>query len=380
MAATAERVLTRRELNRALLARQLLLERARVPVPNAIEQVGPLQAQWPPSPYIALWTRLEGFEREALAQALERREVVKATLMRRTLHLVSAEDYVAFVQVLREPWVSASSRQLAADGEPVDVGAVAERLAGSIGREPRTRAELFELLRPLAPPALEPGRSWFFWSAVQAHARIVHAPASAMWRTSGSPSFLAGESWLGAPPVSLDDARARLIPRYLGAFGPATWGDLLSWSGLPGRDLRGGLEALEPELRRFRDEASRSLLDLAGAPLPDPDTPATARFLPKWDSALLAYAAAERTRIIPEQFRKTTIRVNGDVLPTFLVDGFVAGVWTIARKSGEAVLEVAPLGRLTKRDRGVLAEEGERLARFVQPQAKSYAVRFSGSA
>ncbi len=363
-----ERVLSLRELNRALLARQLLLERRRLTVPAAVERLAGLQAQWPPAPYVGLWSRLAGFERRHLVRALERQQVVKATLMRATLHLLSARDYTLVAPILGEGWLAGLERKF-----PHEVGMVrsghVERVAAGL-YEPRRRSEVGELMGPWLREAV-PGLSWHLWAAVQARGRIVHAAQSAAWQTSWTAAFVS------APPTeeSADDGAAHLVRRYLSAFGPATRRDLASWSGLSGPQLRPGLEALEPELRTFRDERGRTLLDLRRAPLPAPDTHAPVRFLPKWDSTLLAYEPKERGRILPEGLRSTVIKKNGDVIQTFLVDGVVAGAWRVERARRLSTLLLEPFEPLPRGVLRELREEGEQLLRFVEPEAPAYDVR-----
>jgi hypothetical protein len=200
----------------------------------------------------------------------------------------------------------------------------------------------------------------FRWRA-RTLAPLLHLPPSGTWGFHGKPQLLEMTRWLDAELPSREDGATRLVQSYLAAFGPATQQDLLRFAGVRAGDLRSGLEALD--LRTFNDERGRLLLDLHRAPLPDGDTPAPVRFLPKWDSALLAYAPPERTRILPEELRTTVIRKNGDVLPTVLVDGFVSATWNVDRKRG---LEIEPLRPLTRTERAEIDEEGARLVEFVR--------------
>jgi hypothetical protein len=192
-------------------------------------------------------------------------------------------------------------------------------------------------------------------------APLLHVPPAGTWGFHGRPELLVMKAWLGGDLPSREAGAKHLVRSYLASFGPATQQDLLRFAGVRVGDLRPGLEQLE--LRTFRDERGRELIDLRRAPLPAAETPAPIRFLPKWDSSLLAYAPPERTRILPEKFRGTVIRKNGDVLPTVLVDGFVAATWNVDRKRG---LELEPLRRLTKFERAEIDEEGERLVAFVR--------------
>ncbi len=359
----SERLLTTRELNRALLARQLLLRRARLGVPRAIERVGALQAQWPPSPYIALWSRLEGFRREDLMRPVERRSVVKATLMRTTLHLVTARDYLAYAGVFLRRRIAQVEQQLARYPVDADIDRLAEELLAWATVEPRSRPELLELLgRPKL--LVEDRMPWLVWHLLTAKTALVYTPAAVSWRkhTSGG-KFVPATTWLGAAGADGERAGTHLVRRYLGAFGPATRADMAQWTGLPLSVLKQAL-ASSP-LRTFRDEGGRELVDLPRAPIPHAETVAPPRFLPMWDSILLAHD--DRTRILPEKYRKTVIRNNGDVQPTFLVDGFVAGTW---RMDGERI-EVEPFRPLRASVRRELQEEARGLARFASWSASA---------
>jgi hypothetical protein len=340
-----ERVLTLRELNRALLARQLLLERRKLGVQQAVEKLGAIQAQWPQSPYIALWTRLTGFRKEQLTSALEQHKVVKATLFRITLHMTSARDYPYYAAVVlraaRESTPRANAEQL-------------EKVARRVRAAAMKATLTHEQLEAMAADAM----GGFRWRT-RTLTPLVHMPPGGTWSHYGRVQLRAMEAVLGVEVPSREDGAERLVRRYLAAFGPATQQDLLRFSGVRVGDVRAGLERVE--LRRFKDERGRVLLDVPGGPLPDGDAPAPVRFLPKWDSSILAYAPPERTRILPEKFRPTVIAKNGDVAPTVLIDGFVAATWDIGSKRD---LTVTPLRRLTKTERAEIDDEGERLVEF----------------
>ena len=341
-----ERVLTLRELNRALLERQLLLRRRRLSVQQAVERLCALQAQYSPSPYIALWSRVEGFRKEQLTQALEQRRVVRSSLFRITLHITSARDYPYFAAA----WLHAA--QARTPGLDTDKVAEASRAVTSLATK---RPITIEELEDLSADAM----GGFRWRA-RALAPLLHVPPSGTWRFFGAPQLRSLRAWLGVELPTQADGAERLVTRYLAAFGPATQEDLIRFAGVRVGDLRPGLERMS--LRRFRDERGRVLLDLPRGALPAGDVPAPVRFLPKWDSALLAYAPPERTRILPEKFRTTTIRKNGDVLPTVLVDGFVAATWDVDKRGQ---LQIKPLRRLSKTERAEVDDEGERAAAFV---------------
>lgn len=346
----AERVLSLRELNRATLARQLLLERRKLSVPAAIERLAGLQAQWPPSPYVGLWSRVEGFKREELERALRTHRVVKPSVMRGTLHLITARDYPTFWWALRDmpTWY--------------DDGHLAHALAAAPGarklaeQAPLTHKEGLAYLEREHGHADELERRRIF-HAVRRRAHLLHVPESALW--TGRPL---GVFHPHPEPEPLDVlvARTELARRYLGAFGPATRADFADWSGLRVADFAGALDALEP-LRRFRDEQGRELLDLPRAPLPPADTPAPVRFLPKWDNTLLAHA--DRSRVLPEELRKAVIAKNGDVTQTVLVDGVVAGSWTADKKGKVTVAPFAPLPRAARRE---IDDEAARLEAWLR--------------
>ena len=340
----AERTLTLRELNRATLARQLLLERKRLPPTAVVERLVGMQAQWPSAPYVGIWTRTTSFRHAALERELARAAVVKATVMRQTLHLVSRRDYALLRAALSEtnfPWQSASAARLAPS-----VRALAA--AGPI-----TTAEAIAYLeREHRLRGIDARRAW---RAARVRAHLLHHHETALWRARPEGRFVALDEPESHVPV---EARAEILRRYLAAFGPATLRDIGAWSMMHVPELKAALARLEP-LRRFRDERGRELLDVPRAPLPDAETPAPVRFLPKWDNVLLAFA--DRTRVLPEPYRKTVIGTNGDVAQTFLVDGLVAGTWRV-EKGHIATEPFAPLSRSVQRE---LRDEAERLEAFL---------------
>ena len=369
------RALSGRELNRALLARQLLLERVALTPTAAIERLAGLQAQWAPAPYIGLWSRLAKFAIEDLERALAQRRVVKATLMRGTLHLVSAKDYpaicVATTRSRPERWAPASRRL--ADADRI------HRATVTFARTARTREALagFLVTQGVAADLSTP----MLWWLIASHGWLVHVPPSGTWAYRKSGDLIAADAWIrAAREPDLEAAVVTTVQRHVAAFGPATPDDISSWSSIRTPAVRAALGSLGPKVRTFTDPRGRTLYDLKGAPLPDADTPAPVRFLPKWDSTLLAYAPPERVRILSEAHRKTVIGRNGDVAQTFLVDGMVAGTWSAAIKPREATIVVTPFVRLAKADRVALVEECERLARFIAPDAKTHGVRVSSTA
>lgn len=348
--------MTDRELNRALLARQMLLERERITVPRGVERLCAIQGQWSLSPYIALWSRLVDFERDALTKAFEKKQVVKATLMRITLHVVSTRDFLALAQI----WVEQRREEFLRNG--TDPDALEKTLRGAL-KKPRTHSELYAELPDV-----------YTWR-VRSLVPIVHLPPSGTWRYHGPTQLSPCEVWLGKPCGDATTGAKLLVERYLSAFGPASQSDLLRFAGLRVKDVKPGLDALEERIVRFKGEDGRVLLDLDGAPLPDGDTPAPARFLPKWDSTILAYD--RRARILPDEYAKRVIKKNGDIVPTFLVDGRVAGRWDVELKKENATLVLSPFARAPRDSKRELEEEGERLLRWHEPDADTHAVRWS---
>ena len=340
----AERTLTQRDLNRALLARQLLLERVRLPIPRALERLGGIQDQYAPNAYIRLWSCLEGFRRDDLTRALERRSVVQASLLRATIHVVSRRDYWPFAVAIRTPqrdWWLRTRRPRPAERE---LERQAEKLRALMAGGPRRQEELVEVV----------GRSW---GMVGPWLDLVRVPPSGTWEKRRAHLFQTAERWVGPEDVDPVSALDHLVRRYLAAFGPAPRGDIAQWAGMRLGDVTPALDRLS--LRSFRDERGGELLDLPRAALPHPDTPAPVRFLPTWDAILLVHA--RRTGVLPERYRPLifTTRMPQSV-GTFLVDGAVAGTWRYddGRVRWEAFERI---GRADARD---VEDEAERLAAF----------------
>ncbi|PSK86910.1 winged helix DNA-binding protein [Murinocardiopsis flavida] len=367
MAAEARTTLDRRALNRAVLARQLLLERSSMPVAAAVEHLGGLQAQTPHSWYAGLFGRLNGVTTEGIAARLSGRELVRIALMRSTIHLVTARD----------------CHRLRPLVEPVH-----ERsLAGNFGRNLSgvDRAELVAAGRalleaePLTFNALG-GRLAETWPDNDAHSLsqaartwipLVQVPPRGLWGRSGPAAHVPAEHWLGRPDEDPFDL-ADLVRRYLGAFGPASVKDAQVWSGLT--RLSAVFERLRPELAVFADENGRELFDLPEAPRPGADTPAPVRFLYDYDNLLLSHA--DRTRVQGDNRVARFFTKHGPVPGTVLIDGFTGAVWTVERARGTAVLNViTPDALLPARDADAVAAEGAALLRFIAPDA-AHDVRF----
>jgi DNA glycosylase AlkZ-like len=361
-------------LNRALLARQGLLERLDAPLVKAVEAIGALQAQQWNAPPVALASRVEGFAPEQLHDALENGKLLTGTLLRGTLHVVSAREhpaYAAIADAARHPYWRRT------DAEPgPKADALLAALLAYAGKAPRSGEEIAAFLEKWVadnPDALDAGeveqqrklkwRPFLRWSA------FVRAPADGRWGAKAPSSLRAAPRQVRATDAKLDD----VVRRHLRAFGPATADDVASWIGWRTPDVRPALERLE--LERFEDDKGRALFDLPDAPRPDPETPAPPRLLAAFDSVLLAYDAKRRARILPDRHRDAVYeRRNLRIKPSYLVDGLVAGTWSIEVKRREATVTLQPLARLTRAARTELVEEAERVARGVQSEAKAHGV------
>ncbi|GAA2245740.1 winged helix DNA-binding domain-containing protein [Streptomyces amakusaensis] len=315
--------ITARSLNRATLARQLLLGRESLDVLDGIRQVVALQAQQPASPYLALWNRLSGFEAADLEGTLDGFRAVKTTLMRLTLHTVHAEDYPDF-RAAMEPTLRASRL---GDARFTAAGLSADETAGLItalleyADRPRTAAELGSLLAKPPTGPMDPAAQ----RMLRQYAPLWHAPTGGPWSFGTRPSYIAAPGPGTADPEAAAEGLRNLVRRTLAGFGPASVADLAQFTLIGRTRIRAAVDALADGLERLEGPGGTVLYDLPGAPRPAGETPAPPRLMAMWDSVLLAYA--DRGRVVPPEYRRLVTRVNGDVLPTLLVDGEVAGVW-----------------------------------------------------
>jgi hypothetical protein len=361
-------VLSLRELNRALLARQLLLRRWRLTAEETIEGLVGLQAQDPPDPYIGLWSRLDGFRPEELSGLIADRKAVRLGLMRATIHLVTARDCLTLRPVMQpvlERTYRGSPFTRATAGVDLD-----ELLAVSRGlyqERPRTTKEMRALIEEQWP-----GRdASSLVHAVRFLLPLVQVPPRGMWKASAEVTQTTAEAWVGRP---LERSRSpdRVVLRYLGAFGPATTADVRTWSGLTG--LREVMDRLRPRLVTFRDEKGRELFDLPDAPRPDPDTPAPPRFLPQFDNVALSHD--DRSRIIDPGHRRFLLEEGVGGYGGLLVDGFARGMWRVTEDEDTATLQIRPLDRLPPAERTAVTEEGVRLLSLLSEDTSGHDVRF----
>ena len=364
-------VLSQRALNRALLEWQYLLRREKRSPAETIEHLVGLQAQVPGNPYTALWSRLEGFQAEELSDLIVERQVVRATVMRTTIHLLTADDCLTIRPLMQSVMV----RTLANTPWARNIKGVENQALIAAGRalleeQPRTRAELGPLLKERWPDCDAASLAW----AVSYLVPVVQVPPGGLWGKSGQAKLTTVESWLGRP-LDPDPLPDEMVLRYLAAFGPATVADIRTWSGLTG--LREVVERLRPRLLTFRDTSGRELFDLPDAPRPDPETPAPPRFLPEYDNILLSHD--DRDRIVRGTQWLAAPAGRGGELGSVLVDGFLAGMWRITRQREHATLVIECHDSWTPADETAVAEEGARLLAFVAADAGEREVQLRAS-
>jgi hypothetical protein len=361
--------LTLRDLNRALLARQWLLAREKAGVVAAVRQLVGLQAQWPAPPYVGLWTRLAQFDRADLAREIERRTLVRAPLLRGTLHLAAADDFLRFRPVL-QPVLAAGFAGLGERTKGIDPAALAAEARPFLLAAPRTQDEVRNFLVASHPKLDDRAMG----HAVRMTLPLVQVPGPGTWGFPPAPQFSPVDAWLGKP-LAKTGSPADLVLRYLAAFGPATPRDFQTWSGLPNASAT--FETLRPKLAVFADEKGRELFDLPDAPRPGGEVAAPPRFVAEYDNLLLSHA--DRSRVVADEFRKGVFLPGLRVAATFLIDGFVRGAWKVERVGKKATLVITPFAALAKQESAALEAEAKPLLELVafdaDPKARS--VRFA---
>jgi hypothetical protein len=373
-------VLSTRALNRALLARQLLLEREHVSPADVIGRLAGLQAQEPMPPFVGLWTRIEGFEREALLAALADRSVVRATLMRGTLHLLRSDDY----KVLRgaiQPALDQAMKVLGDRADGIDLATLLPAARELLADGPLTFNALRPALQERFPEANDRGLGY----VTRTNLPLVMEATDDRWGYARDSRFALAESWLDGIGEATDAAllagpteatQEALVRRYLAAFGPATVADFGRWSAVPGSAPT--FERLRPELVTFADDKGRELFDLPGAPRPDESTEAAIRLIPEFDNLVLGHE--DRRRVIADEHRPGLVTKNLRVRAVYLVDGFAAGTWKVARTKTKAVLTLEPFEKTTKAALKPVVAEAERLLAFTDDAAKTRLVEIGTSA
>lgn len=373
-----------RALGRALLARQGLLERLPQPIREVVESTGAMQGQaWSALP-VGLWSRMSSFAPHELYAALASRELCWGIGIRGTLHLVSAREHPAYAVVSTEGWTGSWHRAI----EETTPGMHELRAALlDFAAEPRTNAEIYDFAESwvaehadaIDPRELEAQRK-LKWRPIYRWAALIRVPKDGNWGPKAPPDHLAAPVPPGSRAApSAEEGSVEVIRRHLRAFGPAAAEDVAFWVGLRTPRVRDALERCADELLILTDEVGRTLYDLPHAPRPDPDIPAPPRILGAFDSTLLAYAAAHRSRIIPDDLRGVVYqKANLQVRPTFLIDGRVAGTWSIEVKRKEATLALVPATKLKRSDRSALEAEAEGLAGALHPAANAHRVVIHG--
>ena len=333
-----------------MLARQFLLERSTSPLVPTLERIAGLQTQYAPSGYIGLWSRMRNFRREALTTALEQRRVIQGTLLRSTIHMVSARDYwlwLAAIKESRQVWWRRITRK---EFGGLDMEAAAGALRQHLAKGPRRADELKAVIAARGFPPVT-------WGGVAHWLDMVRVPPSGTWDQRRADLYGLADTWIPPAAHTEWEGLEHVVRRYLGGFGPASVSEIADWAGIPSAALPPVLARMS--LRRFRDEKGKVLVDLPRGPLPDAATPAPVRFLPTWDATLLVHA--RRTQILPEGYRPMVFNTKTPhSVPTFLVDGAVAGTWRLEHGH----IEVKPFDSLPARVRNEVDDEAKRLAAF----------------
>jgi len=357
--------MTMRHLNRATLARQMLLARHDTTVPAAVERLLGVQAQMPKPPFVGLWTRVHGVTREGVADLLRTRVLVRATTMRGTLHLMTAADYLALRTAMQAGLDHGLRAILGARLGGLDRERMVEVATAHLA-QPRT----FDEVRAHLLAAFPGGDERAMGYSVRLTLPLVQVPGAAeTWAYAAQAPFIAARTWLKRPPAR-GDAPDALVLRYIAGYGPVTVTDAQAWLGIPA--LKPVFERLRPSLITLRGPGKAELFDLPDAPRPDAETPAPVRLLPEWDNLLIGRGDE---RFVPAARRKAVFLPGLRVAATLLVDGTVAGTWTVERKKAAATLTVTPFGKLSKAVRAEVEQEGEAALQFLEPDAATRAVR-----
>jgi hypothetical protein len=361
--------LTVREINRATLARQMLLAREPLSAIEAVERLFALQAQWPRPPFVGLWTRIAGFERKHLTDLFVSRKVVRATFLRATIHVLSARDFVTFRPTIQPALEGAMRAILKERLAAVDLPALVKRARRILEKRPRTFEELRDEFLRADPTADERAMGY----AVRMLLPLVQVPEPvAAWAFPAQACFAPAEQWLDRKVPDTAAPPDRLLERYLAAYGPASAVDFQAWSGLARAAVRETVERLRPRLLLFPDDHKRELFDLEDAPRPGADVAAPIRFVPEYDNLVTARADE---RIVARQHRPRVFLSALRIAATVLIDGFAAATWKLQTTKKTAAIVIEPFGSLPARLRGELTAEAEALVRFSEPGAQVYDVK-----
>jgi hypothetical protein len=362
-------LLSVRDLNRAMLARQMLIKRRNVSASRVIEHLVGMQSQLPNSPYVGLWSRITGFRHSELTRLYNERKVVRLAMMRSTIHLVTAADCLSLRPVVQQVLERSSNLGAAKNLSAADHDEIEAIGRSLVEAEPVTFNDLGRRLNERWPD--RHGESMA--RAIRTRVPLVQVPPRGIWGKTSQATHTSAELWLGQP-LNADGSIKSLVLRYLAAFGPATVMDAQAWSGLT--RLARAFDELRPSLVTFGDEKGRELFDIPTAPLPAGDTRAPVRFLPEFDNVLLAYK--DRSRIIADEYRPRVYPNNGMIQPTVLVDGFVQGKWKISVTGKKATLTIEAFRRFTKNEKSEVEAEGESLLEFVAENSKARDIKVSG--
>jgi winged helix DNA-binding protein len=364
-------VLTLRQLNRATLARQMLLAREKTTALAAIERLVAMQAQWPRPPFVGLWSRVAGFERSDLTSLFIQKKAVRATSLRGTIHVSSAKDYLGFRPVV-QPALEAGLRAILKDRlDGMDLDALTARARTILAKRPQTFAQLREEFLRAQPKADERAMGY----SVRMLLPLVQVPEqSEAWAYSSQAAFALADQWLARKVTTTHAVPDPLILRYLAAYGPATAADFQAWSGVSREATRSAFERLRPTLRTFRDEGRKELFDLTDAPRPSADVSAPVRFVPEYDNLIAARADG---RIVAREHRPRIFLSALRIAATVLVDGSAAATWKLDSTKKAATITIDPFGKLPAKVRKDIQSEAEDLARFAEPDARTHIVAFS---